>query len=207
MQLMTRAQPQKPAESTGATLLSRVLNVGVLLGIFWALEIIDHLIFDQGLNQYGIRPRDMDGLIGIFLSPFLHGDFGHLSANSLPFLVLGVLVALRGNVQFWLTTGFITVAGGLLVWLTAGGNSVHIGASGVIFGYLGFLLFAGIFERSVTGILVAVGVGVAYGGLIWGVLPGTPGVSWQGHLFGFLAGIAAAKIVTDRFKKKKAQAA
>lgn len=182
----------------GDRIKSGVLVMASLIAVMWVLEIVDSLFLDQGLNAYGVHPRTIDGLWGILLAPFLHGGFSHLSANTAPFAVLGLLLYLRGIGDFLGATAIITVLGGLAVWTVGAGNSVHIGASGLIFGYLGFLLLAGFFERSLRGLLVAVLVGFLYGGVLYGVLPGQPGVSWEGHLFGFLAGVAAARLIARR---------
>ena len=165
-----------------------VTLVAALLGFMWALELVDFVAMGH-FNRYGIVPRSVDGLWGILWSPWLHGDFNHLIANTGPFLVLGTLVALRGMRDFMVATLAIMVLGGLGVWLTGGSHSVHIGASGLIFGYFGFLLIVGITERSFKWILVTVLVAVLYSGILWGVLPNQQGISWQGHLFGFLSGL------------------
>ena len=132
---------------------------------------------------------------GIVLAPFLHTGFGHLLLNSLPFVILGGVVLLGGLAVFWKVTAFVTLAGGLGVWLFAGSFSNHIGASGLIFGYLGFILGRGAFQKSVGWMLIACAILAAYGGLLLGVLPLQAGVSWQSHLFGLLAGIAAARLM------------
>lgn len=180
--------------------------VASLLGVFWVLEIVDQVALSSALDAYGILPRTGEGLLGILFSPFLHGGFGHLISNSIPFLVLGGLLALRGRGHFIKVSLMIMVLGGAAVWLL-GREAIHIGASGVIFGYLGYLLANGWFERSVQSIAVAIGVGVVYGGLIWGVLPSQPGVSWEGHLFGFLAGALTAKVLVPTSGTKKAKKA
>ncbi len=164
-----------------------------LLGIMWAVEILDHLPFID-LDRFGIRPRSVAGLAGIVCAPFLHAGFGHLIANSVPFVILGGIVLLGGRAVFWRVTIFVVLVGGLGVWLFAGRFTNHIGASGLIFGYLGFLLARGFFEKSLTWTLTACAILVVYGGLLFGVLPIRAGVSWQGHLFGFLAGIGAARL-------------
>ncbi|MCL4111974.1 UNVERIFIED_CONTAM: hypothetical protein GTU68_008728 [Idotea baltica] len=161
----------------------------------WIIEIVDSLFLGQKLNQYGIIPRDRSGLIGIPLSPFLHGGFGHLISNTVPLLVLGSLVLLSSTKQFLQVTATIVLVGGLGVWLFAiGRNECHIGASGVVFGYFGYLVVRGYFERTIPSLIVAAIVIFMYGGgMIFGMLPVTPGVSWEGHLFGFLAGAFAAR--------------
>jgi membrane associated rhomboid family serine protease len=168
-----------------------------LVALAWVLELFDTVtgMFGVSTNTFGIRPRTFGGLPGIFLAPLLHGNLPHLMANTVPFLVLGFLVMLRGLGTFVGVTLLVMVLGGFAVWLLAPGNSVHIGASGIIFGYIGYLLARGYFERNLGSIAVAVIVAVLYGGALWGVLPGRPGISWQGHLFGFLAGVASAGLM------------
>jgi membrane associated rhomboid family serine protease len=163
------------------TLRDHALLLGILVAAMWAIEIIDHVLPFTHLDAHGIRPRTLAGLGGIALAPFLHGDFAHLISNSLPFLILGGLVMAGGRGIFVGTTIFVIVAGGLGVWLTGAGNTNHIGASGLVFGYLGFLLSRGIIEKSFLWILLAVGVLIGYGSILYGVLPGQPGISWQGH--------------------------
>lgn len=174
------------------SLRDHALTLFGMLGVMWGVEVVDLLLPFWQADQLGIRPRALDGLAGIALAPFLHAGLGHLSANSIPFLVLGGLVMLGGRGLFWGVTVFVTLAGGFGVWLLAPGHAVHIGASGLIFGYLGFLLSRGVFERSLGWVFIAGLLLLAYGGMIFGVLPGQPGVSWQGHLFGFLSGVVGS---------------
>ena len=136
-----------------------------LTGTMWALEILDLLPFAH-LDRFGIQPRSLSGLLGIVCAPFLHAGFGHLLANTLPFLVLGGIVLLGGSRIFWGVTLLVTLMGGLAVWLFAPKFTNHIGASGVIFGYLGFLMARGFFEGSVRWILIACAIFVLYGGLL-----------------------------------------
>lgn len=180
-------------------------QAAVLFGfvaLFWILEAVDALLLGGSLDALGIRPRSVDGLTGILLAPALHAGFGHLLANTLPFLVLGWLIMLRETWHFFMVFAITTIVGGLGVWLIAPSASVHIGASGVIFGFFGFLLLSGWFQRSLGTILISLVVATTYGGLIFGVLPGQEGISWQGHLFGFLAGALTAKILATRRPKK-----
>ena len=178
---------------TGAIKDHLLLLVG-LLCLMWVVEFLDLLPFAH-LDRYGIHPRSVPGLIGLVTAPFLHADFTHLALNSIPFIVLGGTVLLSGVRVFWGVTIFVSVIGGLGVWLFAQTLSNHIGASGLIFGYLGFLLARGIFEKTFGSVFIAVAILIGYGGLLFGVLPGEAGVSWQGHLFGFVAGIAAARMM------------
>ena len=191
--------------STDTPKSSLVNTLSILVGLIvllWVLEGIDFLIFDGGLDQFGIRPRTREGLWGIVWAPFLHGDFAHLIANTAPLFVLGLIILLRGRFEFFVITVLCMAIGGFGTWLTGQSHSVHIGASGVVFGYLGFLLSHGLFERRLLSIAMSVGIGALYGGLIWGVLPGQPGISWQGHLFGFIGGVAAARLIARVSKRR-----
>jgi membrane associated rhomboid family serine protease len=177
------------------------LQGALLLGIvilFWLIEIVDLVIFGGALDGLGIRPRSADGLLGILFAPFLHGGIAHVAANSLPFIVLGWLIMARETWHFFAVAAISMVVGGLGVWLIGAGSSVHIGASGVVFGFFGFLLLAGWFERKVSTIAISLIVALTYGGLIFGVLPGQAGISWEGHLFGFLGGVLAARLLARR---------
>jgi membrane associated rhomboid family serine protease len=194
--------PHHTRESSGSSSFAQAIADHLLLlfsflGTMWAVEVTDLLPFFDS-DRYGIQPRSASGLWGIVLAPFLHAGFGHLLLNSLPFVILGGIVLLGGVAVFWKVTAFVTLAGGLGVWLFAGSFSNHLGASGLIFGYLGFILGRGCFERSLPWVLTACAILIGYGGLLWGVLPLQAGVSWQGHLFGLLAGIAAARLMFPR---------
>jgi len=180
----------------------QAMTLGLLVAVFWSVEIVDALTPWQ-LDVHGIRPRSVSGLWGILAAPFLHGGFDHLAANTIPFLILGWLTMMREWWHFVFVSVLSVLLGGLGVWLVGASNSVHVGASGVIFGYLGFLLLSGFFERRVGPILVSVIVGLVYGGLVFGVLPSQPGVSWEGHLFGFLAGILGAYVIARRGRARE----
>ena len=145
------------------------------------------------LLKFGIIPRTTDGLIGILVAPFLHANLNHLVANTVPFLLFGWLVMLRDRRHFAVVTLLAMLGSGLLSWTLGAPNSIHIGASGVVFGYCGFLLLAGWYARSAGSIAISLLVGVLWGGTVLGVLPGTPGISWQGHLGGFIGGVLAAR--------------
>lgn len=168
-------------------IVQALIILGVAVAAMWGLELIDWATGHALDRALGLRPRDPAGLIGLVGAPLMHANVAHLTANTIPFVVLGLFVLLRGIPTFVKTTAFIAIAGGLLVWI-AGRDANHIGASGVIFGYFGYLLAIGFFERSFKAILVAGVVAFLYGGIIFGVLPSDPGVSWEGHLFGFIAG-------------------
>lgn len=172
--------------------------LGGLVVLMWLLEILDWLLPWWHPDAWGIIPRRVIGLRGILFAPLLHGSFSHVAANSIPFIVLGWLVMLRRTHEFFVVTAVVAFIAGLGTWLFGSSNSIHIGASGIIFGYFGFLVLLGYFERSIGSILRAVIVGAVYGGLIWGVLPLQAGISWESHLFGFLGGALAAYLLAQR---------
>jgi membrane associated rhomboid family serine protease len=173
--------------------LRPLIPVVALLGAMWVLETLD-AVLPGDLDRFGIESRDPDGLTGVAASPFLHADFAHLMANTVPFLVLGSIVALRNPQRFWLITATITVVGGLGVWLLGPANAITIGASGVVFGFLTYLIAAGVLTRHWLDVVIALGVLFVYGGILIGALPFgvTGGVSWLAHLTGALAGVLAA---------------
>lgn len=195
-----------PAPASRQPARTRIfLPVLILLGVMWALEFID-LILPADLDYWGIHSRDAAGLFGIPLAPFLHGGFDHLLANTLPFLILGTLLAWRAGGAFWSIAIIIILLGGAGVWLFGPGNAITIGASGLVFGFLGYLLVLGILTRNWVDILVSVGVLLIYGSLLLGATPfGVPsGVSWLAHLCGFAAGVVAAFVTTDRTRQSTA---
>lgn len=182
-------------------------QIAVLLGLvilLWAIEAVDVFVFRGALDQwFGIRPRSLFGLWGILFAPFLHGSFSHLLANTVPLVTLGWLVMLR-RTSDWLSVSIVAaVCSGLGTWLIGAPFSTHIGASGVIFGYFGFLLLRGYFERSFVAIAFSILVTFLYGGIILGTLPffNAPNVSWEGHLFGFLGGALAAWLLSQPSKR------
>jgi membrane associated rhomboid family serine protease len=171
-----------------------VLGMVVLM---WASEIVDS-IMGGDLDEYGIQPREPDGLIGIVTSPFLHGGFDHLMGNTVPFVAMGLAIALNGVVRVLAVTGIVMLVGGLGTWLVAQDNSVHIGASGVVFGYGTYLIVRGFLNRSALELFMGLIVGAIWGtALLSGLLP-RPGISWQGHLFGAIGGIVAARLLMRR---------
>jgi len=173
--------------------------VVALLATMWVVEIIDTIALDDRLEQNGIQPRSVDGLDGIAWAPFLHGGFPHLISNTIPFVVLSALT-LTGGLRRYLSASVLIIGiGGLLVWTFAiGSNENHIGASGWVFGLFGFLIAAAWFEKRPVSILVALLALFAYGGtILFGFVP-RPGLSWEGHLFGFAAGLAAARLIVKK---------
>jgi membrane associated rhomboid family serine protease len=191
-----RQQPQ-PKKRPGWVVGGATVTSFVVL--LYVIEIFDQLS-GHTLDRNGIRPLEADGLKGIIFAPLLHADWQHLVANTLPALVLGFLVSLAGLARFVWATAIIWILGGVGTWLIGDVGSQyetnHIGASGLIFGWLTFLLVFGFFVRSAVQITIGIVVLFVYGGILWGVLPGTFGVSWQGHLCGAVAGVIAAYLLS-----------
>lgn len=184
-----------------STLVQHVLILGSIVAALWMIEMLDLLIWGGELDYYGIRPRTIPGLRNIFVSPVLHAGVGHLFTNTLPFLILGWFIMLRSTREFFFVTAVAILVSGLGIWIFGAGNSIHLGISGVVFGYLGYLLARGYFERSPVAIALAVIALFFYGSMIWGVLPLRDGVSWLGHLFGLIGGGLAAYWVTKERKR------
>jgi|AP45_3_1055517.scaffolds.fasta_scaffold64752_2 membrane associated rhomboid family serine protease len=179
------------------------LQAGVLGGIggtLWALELLDTFVLNQALNAWGVVPGKVSGLIGVLTMPFLHGGLFHLAANTFPLLFFSWLIMLRDNREWAAVTATSMVTSGVGTWLIGGANSVHVGASGLIFGYFGYLLTIGIFQRKFSSILLSLFIGLGYGGLVFGMFPVTvPAfVSWQAHLFGFIGGVISAWAINRR---------
>lgn len=174
---------------------SRVLVAAQVIAAFVALlyvvELVDTVLGNR-LDAAGVRPREVDGLDGILFAPLLHGGWGHLVANTGPLLVLGFLILLAGVLRWVAVTAVVWLVGGAGVWVTGGEGTLHVGASILAFGWLVYLLVRGLFSRSAAQVVLGLLLLFVYGGVLWGVLPGRPGVSWQGHLFGALGGLLAA---------------
>ncbi len=162
-----------------------------LLALMWIAEIVDALD-DHRLDQYGIEPRETDGLTGIVAAPFLHAGFGHLISNTIPFVAMGVVIALQGVKRLLAVTVIVALVSGLGTWLIAPANTLHVGASGVVFGYATYLLTRGFFNRDWLEIAVGLIVGAIWGTALLGGLQPQQGISWQGHLFGAIGGVLAA---------------
>lgn len=181
----TRVLPAAP--------LRALLLMLVLTGGLYVIEAVDQFTPAE-LDGNGILPRELSGLDGVLWAPLLHAGWGHLLANTVPFIVLGFLAMAGGIGQFIAVTATIWVIGGFGVWLT-GTPGVHLGASLLIFGWMVFLLARGFFARSFRQVMLAFVLFFFWGGMLLGVLPGQPGISWQAHLFGALGGLLAAWIV------------
>ena len=180
--------------SLGDSLQTALAVIGGIVAVLWIVEAID-TVDKHRLDAWGVRPHTLVGLRGIAFAPFLHTGFGHLIGNTIPFALLGLVVLTGGIQRFVAVSAIVLVSSGLGTWLLGQSNQVHIGASGVVFGYLGYLVSRGFFERKIGQIAAGVLVALVYGGMIWGILPNQRGVSWQGHLFGLLGGVLAARLL------------
>jgi membrane associated rhomboid family serine protease len=183
------ATPTEPRQDR----IAGVQVVLALLAAMWVLEVVD-VALDHRLDQYGIEPRDPDGLVGVVAAPFLHADFGHLIANTIPFVALGIIIGLQGVARVLAVTGIVMLVSGLGTWLVGPDNSIHIGASGIVFGYAAYLLARGVFNRDVIEIAIGLGVAAIWGTALLGGLVPQDGVSWQGHFFGAVGGVLAARV-------------
>ncbi len=174
-----------------------VLMVVAMLAVMWVVEILDSFKTID-LEQYGIEPRHVDHLTGIAAAPFLHADFSHLIGNTIPFAILGATIALSGAARVLRVTLIVGLIGGLGTWLIGPSNSLHIGASGLVFGFAAYLISRGLFSRSWLHLGVGIVVGFVYGTTLAGGLIPQDGISWQGHLFGGIGGIVAARVLDAR---------
>jgi membrane associated rhomboid family serine protease len=194
---MTATGPmaRRPRETSSTV---RALTViGGFVALLYVIELLDTLMHHR-LDREGVEPQQTDGLPGIVFAPLLHGSWEHLFGNTVPLLVLGFLVLLSG-IRVWLqVTAIVWVVAGLGTWLVAPPNTIHLGASVLIFGWLVFLLLRGFFSGRIGQILLGLLILFLYGGVLWGVLPGQPGISWQGHLFGAIGGAIAALVLSER---------
>ncbi len=167
-----------------------VLGLSLLL---FLIEVVNTFI-GHSLMVLGVVPRDPYGIIGIFTSHFIHGNMDHFVSNIGPFAVLSGFIIWRGVSHYIKISLFIMIMTGSMVWLLGPSMTTIVGASGVVFGYLGYLIGRALFERNQNDVIIAVVVMFIYGGMVFGVFPGTPGVSWEAHLFGLISGIGTAWI-------------
>jgi len=187
-----------PARERFKSRADGILTLLALAAIMWAVEVVNALD-SYRLDRDGIVPRSVAHLDGIVFAPFLHASFSHLLANTVPFLILGLAIALAGAGQLLRVTAIVALASGLGTWLIAPGGTVTVGASGVVFGYATYLITRGIFDRRILEIALGVVVAVLFGGvLVYDLIPHS-GISWQAHLFGGIGGvIAAAALASDK---------
>jgi membrane associated rhomboid family serine protease len=174
-----------------------------MVALMWFLEVVDSF---TDVDDYGIQPREPDGLIGVATSPFLHGGWDHLISNTIPFLAMGLGIALAGAARVLAVTGIVMLVGGIGTWLVGPDNTNHIGASGVVFGYASYLLIRGFYNRSAFELVMGLVVGVLWGSVLLGGLVPREGISWQGHLFGGIGGVVAARVLATRTTRSRAAA-
>ena len=179
---------------------TRAATLSGSLVLVWAVSLYGLFVDDRLVHALALVPRRLEGLPGILSMPLVHGSLAHLLANTIPLLILGGMVMARGIAYYLAVTPAIVVLGGLGLW-ALGRNAAHIGASGLIFGYFGLLVARGYYERSLQSIAAAVVVVVVYGGMIAGVLPRGDQVSWEGHLFGLIAGGLCARAALGRARQ------
>ncbi|OQA34130.1 MAG: Rhomboid family protein [Betaproteobacteria bacterium ADurb.Bin341] len=180
---------------------ARALVLALFMGTIVMVSTMD-LLLGLGLRRYGVQPREVVGLSGLVFAPWVHGSFAHLFANVGALAVLGWFCLWPRISRFVLVTAGAMLGAGLLAWLFGGSRTVHLGASGIIFGYFGFLALRGWYERTVPALLVSSVTIFLYGGMIFGVLPSQPAVSWQSHLGGFLAGALMARLLKTSSTEK-----
>jgi len=175
-----------------------VVVMAGFLALIWALQVFNWADGYRLDADFGILPMHLSRLPDIFTAPFLHYSWQHIEGNSLPLFVLGVLAAYRSVTRFLVVSLIVLVTSGLAVWLFQSSNTLTVGASGLIFGYFGYVLVRGFLDRN----MIDIGVGVVAGVLYWTILqvaiPGTPGVSWIDHLGGLVGGVIAAWVVRTR---------
>lgn len=174
------------------TIREEFRGVVIFIGVLWAVWLID-VVLPVDLNAWGVRPRSLRGLVGIPLMPFLHAGFGHLLSNTIPLAILLTLLA-GSRASSWQVVVELILSGGALLWLFGRSSSVHVGASGLIYGLIAFLIVSGLLEKRLVPLGIAILVGFLYGTtLVFGVLPSfDQRISWDGHLFGAIAGAAIA---------------
>ncbi|MEX1363363.1 MAG: rhomboid family intramembrane serine protease [Nannocystaceae bacterium] len=191
--------PRSPDRTLGAEIRRIATMMGMFLALLWGIEIVDANVMHGSLDSLGIMPRTASGLLGIFAAPFLHGGWGHLISNTVGIVMLGGLTLAIGRREFLVVSLAGVLVGGLGTW-ALGRPAVHIGASGLVFAYLGYLMLRGWYDRRVGSVLLAGGVAWFYGSMVFGMIPGfaPPVISWEGHLFGFIGGVVAARLLHKR---------
>ncbi|MDR7171978.1 membrane associated rhomboid family serine protease [Nocardia kruczakiae] len=203
-----RPAPAAPASEPGRTAALKLLWQRAIamtltfVALLYAVEGVD-TVSHHDLDGAGVRPRTAEGLEGIVFAPVLHANWAHLIGNTLPVIVLGLLTLLTGIGRGLAATAIVWVVAGVGTWLTGASGSVHIGASVLVFGWLTYLISRGLFTRNLWQILVGVVVGLLYGSILWGVLPGQTGISWQGHLFGALGGLLAGWVLSSNERRHR----
>jgi membrane associated rhomboid family serine protease len=180
-----------------------LIVMGAFLAVIWILQVVNWADGYRLDSEFGILPEHVSRLPEIFTAPFLHFSWQHIEGNSVPLFVLGVLAAYRSVPRFLLVSLIVAVTSGMAVWFFQASNELTVGASGLIFGYFGYVLVRGFFDRS----LLDIGVGLVAGVLYWTILqvaiPGTPGVSWIDHIGGLVGGVLAAWLLRTPAQERR----
>ena len=175
-----------------SSILGSISGILSFVLLIWAIEIFNY-VFGHPFSNLGIFPRNIWGLPGILFTPLIHHGFEHTITNSISLIILGILISLKNHRIIFKVSLFIIIVGGLGVWIF-GRSASHIGASGLIFGYFGFLVARGWYVRDFGSITISILTIILYGGMIFGIFPGQAYISWEAHLFGFIAGLLSARI-------------
>jgi len=191
------SDPATSKPSFAQSLARRAVTIALFLAVIWIVWLIDAFLSHGSLAQHGIVPRSVRGLLGILFAPFLHASLGHVWSNTLGIVLLGGLLILYSEPAFWAVSIFGALAAGLGTWVIGRSGTVHVGASGVIFAYFGYLLFAGIFQRRFGALLLSLLVFFLWGGMLWSALPSfhDTAISWEGHISGLAGGLLMAKLL------------
>jgi membrane associated rhomboid family serine protease len=197
-----RTPPRRPRLRDGQTQLEGVALLAGVVVLMWLIEAINTLD-SNNLDSDGILPRSIDHIWGIFTAPFIHASWQHLIANTVPFVFMGLIIALQGAKRFALVTVIVIVVGGIGTWLVSPAHTstgipeYTIGASGVVFGYATYLFTRGFFNRNILELLIGLIVGVIWGGALWSSVVPHTGISWQGHVCGAIGGVVAAYLLRN----------
>jgi membrane associated rhomboid family serine protease len=178
-----------------------LITLVAIVAVLWIVQLMNVTLFEGRLVEWGVQPRSVSGLPGIVVHPILHGSWAHLISNTIGFLMIGGLVLLREPRDFWTVFALATLIGGIGIWLV-GRPGPHIGISGVIFGYFGYLLLTGVFDRKIGAFLLSILTFLIWGRLLLGLSPLQRGISWEGHLFGLAGGVAGAWLRARRRRGK-----
>jgi membrane associated rhomboid family serine protease len=189
-----RSAAWRQAPSLGKAIRALIFVTG-FLGLLWLIQLINWADSYDLNPRFGIMPHAESHLGDIFTSPLLHFNWQHLEGNSIPFLILGFLAAYRGITKFIMVTLIVTITSGLAVWFFQSSTELTVGASGLIFGYFGYVLVRGLFDRNLVDVIVGVLAGIAYAGILAVAIPGTPGISWIGHAGGLAGGVLAGWVL------------
>ncbi len=190
-----------PRPNVSSNFLQRFQGLFWLLFLMWGLELFDWVTPWIRLDEFGIHPRSLLGLPGIVFAPMLHHSWPHLLSNTTPFVIFGALIAMNGATEFWAVTLGSALISGLGTWLVSPSYTITVGASGIIFGYFGYLLLRGFFERKFSSILISLVVGLCYGSIIFQVFPTERGISWSAHFFGLVGGVVVAQFLSQHKRR------